>query len=222
MSNVTSCLFKILWSTVCFTSFLTAGNTSDAKENVFFINSSAVLQPDLMKNAITRNDWVGFYEDYLVLHCLIKKHQPISLFEIGTCLGDGTLIIKNAIGEGTVYSLDLPPGMPKQYHFLNAHTTGSHCTLPYIQLFGDSLTYDYTQHYPLDSWFIDGEHDYAHAFHESAQALASNPRACYWHDTEIPDIFRAVLDTFGQSEEYNVYRVVDTRVSYAIKKTLDN
>jgi hypothetical protein len=221
MSNIATCFFKSLLSLLCFTSFLSAENNVD-KQNVFYVHSSIVLsQPELTANAITRNEFPGFYEDFLVLHSLIRKYQPKNIFEIGTCLGTGTMIIKNALGSGTVYSLDLPPGIPKEYAFLNKITTGERCTLPYIQIFGDSLTYDYTQQYPIDSWFIDGEHDYTHAFHESTQALVANPSTCFWHDTDIPDIFRAVLDTFGQSEDYNVYRVVDTRISYAIKKSLD-
>lgn len=221
MRNFSRNAFRsILFSLFCLSGALSADN-APVQENVFYLNSSQVIEPRLSKNAITRNEFRGFYDDFLVLHCLIKKFQPQNLFEIGTCEGMGTLIIKNAIGAGTVYSLDLPPNVPKEYHFLNERTTGARCTLPYVQLFGDSMTYDYTRQYPIDSWFIDGEHDYTHAFYESTQALYSSPSYCFWHDTDIPEIFQAVLDTFGNSPDYNVYRVVDTRITYAVKKSLD-
>lgn len=211
-------LIKTLLLLMSFVSFAHAENYGD---NIFFLNSVQIITPELKKSAITRNEFKGFYEDFLTLHCLIRKYQPKNLFEIGTCEGVGTMIIKNAIGDATVYSLDLPPGVDKEYHFLNEKTTGAKCKLPYVQLFGDSMTYNYAQHYPLDSWFIDGEHDYKHAFYESTQALLSSPSYCFWHDTDIPEIFRAVLDTFGKSSDYNVYRVVDTRITFAVKKSLD-
>lgn len=192
-----------------------------ADDNIFFIDSSQVIESALINSAITRNEFKGFYEDFLVLHCLIRKYEPKNLFEIGTCEGVGTMILKNALGSGTLYSLDLPPNVPKEYQFLNERTTGARCTLPYVQLFGDSMTYDYAQHYPIDSWFIDGEHDYRHAFYESTQALFSEPSTCFWHDTDIPEIFQAVLDTFGQDGNYNVYRVLDTRITFAVRKDID-
>lgn len=212
------CAFII--AAVCSMDFLCAQTDSLHADHVFYISKSDILEPSLANTAITRNEFSGFYDDFLVLHCLIKKFQPKNLFEIGTCEGVGTMIIKNAIGSGTVYSLDLPPNVPKEYWFLNEKTTGRKCNLSYVQLFGDSMTYDYAQQYPIDSWFIDGEHDYIHAFYESTQALLSQPSYCFWHDTDIPDIFQAVLDTFGQSSAYNIYRVVDTRITFAIKKDL--
>ncbi len=211
----------VVLSLISAASCLAADHGVYNRDNVFFIDSSQVLESTLKKGAITRNEFKGFYDDFLVLHCLVKKYKPVNLFEIGTCEGVGTMIIKNAMGAGTVYSLDLPPNVIKEYHFLNELTTGGRCTLPYIQLFGDSMTYNYKQHFPIDSWFIDGEHDYAHAFYESFQALLSCPSTCFWHDTDIPEIFEAVLDTFGQSNDYNVYRVLDTRITFAVKKSLD-
>ncbi len=195
-----------------------ADQTSLVNPNVRFISSYDVLDATLMAKAITRNEFPGFYEDFLVLHCLLAKYRPFNLFEIGTCEGVGTMIIKNALGSSTVYSLDLPPNVPKEYTFLNAYTTGARCSLPYVQLFGDSMTYAYEKHYPLDAWFIDGEHDYAHVFYESTQALLSNPSFIFWHDTDIPCVFNAILDVFANRDDYLLYRISDTRISYAIKK----
>lgn len=185
------------------------------------ISSSLVLSSELKAGAITRNDWPGFYEDFLVIHALIRKYKPANLFEIGTCLGTGTLIIKNAIGNPTVYSLDLPPNVQKEYHFLNERTTGSSCYLPYVQLFGDSLTYNYSQHYPIDSWFIDGQHDYQHVYHESLQAIQSGARLIIWHDTDLPEVLSGLMDAFLSTECYDIYRVEDTRVTYAVKHQID-
>ena len=181
-----------------------------------FVNFVDVYDEALAKDAIIRNEQ-GFENDFLLLHCLIKEYQPSNLFEIGTCEGKGTMIVANAIGDGKVYSLELPPEDQRDFH-LEAERIGMYCTLPYVQLFGDSMTFDYTQYFPLDSWFIDGFHDYGHVYYETLQALRSNPILIVWHDTDMDDVFQAVVDAFEDNHGYSIVRVLDTRITYAIKK----
>ena len=67
-----------------------------------------IYDEELANNAIIHDGYIGFREDYLVLHCLLKTYKPKTLLEIGTHRGVGMNIICNAIPESNVYSLDLP------------------------------------------------------------------------------------------------------------------
>lgn len=178
-----------------------------------FITSDAIITPRLAANAIIRME-AGFEQDFLVLHCLIKKINPKKLFEIGTCEGYGTLIMANACPSCSIISLDLPPHSSP--FFLKLSDIGRKCTRPYQQVFGDSLKYAYSQHFPIDAWFIDGAHDYLHVKHETEQAIKSNAKLIVYHDTDIPEVLQAIVDTLDGTI-YKIYRITDTRVSFAIK-----
>ncbi|MEN9582795.1 MAG: hypothetical protein RL641_749 [Candidatus Parcubacteria bacterium] len=150
-------------------------------------------------NAIVRNDFPGFREDYLAIHSLIRKYQPKTLMEIGTSSGSGTTVICHAMGvkknwwnsnkyvnallvsigmkskfrknkneSKKVFSIDVPPGTDPSVIYPGAEDghpllTGRNCYFPYTQLFGNSTTFDFTPYYPLESWFVDGKHNYEYA-----------------------------------------------------------
>lgn len=186
---------------------------------------SDIVTPELLTGAIENNEYPGFREDYHVLHCLIRKCMPTSIFEIGTNMGTGTNIICNA-GKNwliKVYSLDLPTELA---HVSLQHPisegkgdkVGSNCKFHYTQLRGDSMTFDFDM-VRCDAYFIDGEHDYDHPRHESHEALRANPKLIIWHDADIPDVWRAIVDSFDYSKpDMELYRVTDTRIAYAVKK----
>jgi predicted O-methyltransferase YrrM len=177
-----------------------------------------VVTPELSAGAILNQEFPGFEEDYLVLHCLMRKHQPSSIFEIGTNMGTGTRILKNACPQAEVTSLDLSP---EDLHpsLLEADgktpKVGKHCDLPYRQVWGSSLEYDFAQHAPLDAFFIDGEHDYAHVLHETRQAVASAAWLIVWHDCDIDVVWGAVIDALPM--DYKLYRVAGTRIGYGLR-----
>ena len=58
-----------------------------------------IYSEELAQGAIINDRHPGFKEDYLMLVCLLKKHNIKSCFEVGTHSGWGTMIIKNALGE---------------------------------------------------------------------------------------------------------------------------
>lgn len=182
-----------------------------AKE-VGFLTKEKIIYPPYKNNAILRQDAL-FVDDFWVLHSLIKMAKPVTLFEIGTCTGEGTLIIKNAIGKGVVYSLDLPPGL-SSYDLGNR--AGERCYLPYVQIFGDSMTLSYQDYYPIESWFIDGAHDYEHVYYETLKALESNPKIIIYHDADIPEVFQGIKDGLEDRIDFLLYRVVDTRIAFAV------
>jgi predicted O-methyltransferase YrrM len=179
---------------------------------------------ELCKDAILNNDFKGFKEDYLILHTLIRKHKPVSILEIGTNMGTGTKIIKNAIGAGQVFSLDLPTEMAHKslQHPINegkGDKVGSRCNLPFTQLRGDSMTFDFSKN-PCEAYFIDGEHDYAHPMHETMEVLKNNPKLVIYHDSDIDVVYKGIMDGFWKSPNGNKYtltRVTGTRIAYALR-----
>lgn len=200
--------------------FIKQPEKSDVK--VTEITSRSIINPNLEEGAIYNNEFIGFREDYLVLHCLLRLHRPKTIFEIGTNMGTGTQIIKNACINATVMSLDLPTELAHTslQHPLSegkGDKVGSHCKLPFIQVRGDSMQFDYSR-YPAEAYFIDGEHDYQHPLHETQQIILQKPKLIIYHDSDIKEVYRAIIDAFAGNDEYLLYRVVDTRILYALRK----
>jgi hypothetical protein len=181
-----------------------------------------IVNGELLQGAIENNGFPGFREDYHVLHCLMRKYHPATVFEVGTNTGTGTRILKNAVMDAVVFTLDLPAEL--------AHTSlqhpisegkgdrvGKDCHLPFIQLRGDSMEFDFSQ-YPCEAYYIDGEHDQAHVYRETTEVLKCRPKLIVWHDADIPGVFGGILKAFENNTGYDLFRVTDTRVAYAVKK----
>lgn len=180
-----------------------------------------IYDEDLAVDAIINDRIDGHKNDYLLLHVLLKKYKPRTFFEIGTNSGYGTLIIKNALGDdGKVMSLDLAPhdAYKSKQHPINEGKkgVGFECSLPYVQLFGDSRRFDYDR-FPCEGYFIDSEHTFENVFIESIFAYAQNPKIIIWHDSEDDEVWQAIKKA-SENKPYELTRVVDTRISFAIKK----
>ena len=178
-------------------------------------------------DAIIHDGYTGFREDYLTLHCLLRKYNPKSLLEIGTHRGIGMNIICNALPKSDVYSLDLPYEN-KDYSEQYPSTTidekrveegvdliGCLAEYPYTQLRGDSMTFDFLK-YPCEAYWIDAEHDYDHPFHETTEVLKTNPIMIIWHDSDMEPVLNAINDSM-KGQPYELFRVVDTRIAYAVR-----
>lgn len=185
-----------------------------------------IVTSELLSGAIYNDEFTGFRADYAVIHCLLRIHQPKTLLEIGTNMGRGTMIIKNALGkDSTVYSLDLPTELAHislQHPINEGHgdKVGSLCKLPFIQLRGDSMTFDFGQ-YPCEAYYIDGEHTAKAVKHETTEILKLNPKLVMLHDTDLPEVMQGLLEGLGASpnkDNYQLVRVIDTRISYLLKK----
>lgn len=177
-----------------------------------------IVTPELAQGAIINNRHPGFKEDYQVIHCLMRKYKPATLFEIGTNTGFGTKIIKNAIGEGTVFSMDLPVD---EFRKLQSYPDrpGLECDVPYVQLYGDSLTFKF-ERYPAEAYFVDGAHDYKHVFREATEIIKLSPRLIIFHDADIPEVALAIADAFDLTgQHYATIRVTGTRIVYAVRLT---
>lgn len=191
------------------------------------IKSTDIITPELEEGAIYNDEFTGFHEDYLVLHCLIKKYKPKSVFEIGTNMGTGTKIIKNANPEAVVFSLDLPTELA---HISLQHPisegkgdrVGHKCDLPFIQLRGDSQSFDFSK-YPAEAYYIDGEHTEQNVYTETIQVLKQDPNLVVYHDSDMDAVYYGITKGFiGYTGKYNLYRVEDTRITYAIKKEYES
>jgi hypothetical protein len=179
-----------------------------------------IYTEELAKGAIINDEFTGFKEDYLILHCLLRKYQPVSVFEIGTNMGTGTKIMKNALPDADIYSLDLPTELA---HISLQHpisegkgdSVGHRCDLPFTQLRGDSMEFDYSE-YPCEAYFCDGEHDFEHPFHETTEMIKLKPKLIVWHDSDIQVVWDAI--TKAITDDYELFRVTDTRIAYAVRK----
>ena len=184
-----------------------------------------IYSEDLAKGAILNELMFGFKEDYLVLHCLLRKYAPKTVFEIGTHIGTGTEIICNAVPRATVYSLDLPVSMAevsKQHPSEKGEKVGHTCKLKYNQLYGNSMDFNYAQH-PCEAYFIDGEHTEKNVFHETSEILKLKPKMIIYHDADMLEVYKGIVEAFIMNDRicdtrYELYRVTDTRILYALKK----
>ena len=194
------------------------------------IEFHSLATPALSRGASLRNDFPGFREDYLALHCLIRKYQPERFFEIGTSSGRGTKVICRAMSRRRVwpdtrervFSLDVPPGTDPSIRYPGGEDghparTGSKNPYPYTQVFGDSLTFDVSRYLPIDGWFIDGKHDYEHAVSETRTALATDPLIIVWHDMQIDGVLEGATDAMRAAPSYDLRRVSGTRIGYAVR-----
>lgn len=185
------------------------------------IDYKEIVTPEKMEGAIINDEFIGFTEDYSVIHCLLKEWNPESIFEIGTNVGNGCRVMRNSCPQAKIVTLDIRP------------EAGQFCPPGIEKVVGDSLVYDYSVHYPIECWFIDGEHVYENAFVETSKAIESGAKYIIYHDADINEVYNAILDSFKEMEEienYDIYQVVNppfvysssgkevTRIAYAIKK----
>lgn len=185
-----------------------------------------IVTPELLAGAVENNEYHGFLQDYHVLHCLLRTYKPKTFLEIGCNMGVGTKIIKNALGaDSEVYSLDLPTELA---HISLQHPisegkgdkVGSKCNLPFTLLRGDSMKFDFSQ-YPCEGYYVDGEHTTKAAEHETTEILKLNPRIVIYHDTDMPEVMTGILNALAlakNAKKYDLVRVVDTRISYLLRK----
>lgn len=189
-----------------------------------------VFDAELAKDAIINDRHTGHKEDYLLLHSLIRKYQPVSFFEVGTNTGFGTYIIVNAMSfkrsvlsadDIVIYSLDLPDTLAhiSQQHPISEGKpkgVGYECPWSYVQLFGDSRRFNFNEH-PAEGYFIDAEHTYDNVYIETVKIVLVRPLLIIWHDCDVEEVFQAVQDAM-EGEPYELFRVTDTRICYAVKR----
>lgn len=182
-------------------------------------------------DALIHDAYTGFKEDYLIVHSLLRRYKPKSILETGTNIGSGVNVIHRAIPNAKIYSLDLDfetmCGNSKQYPVENISIgggmidrVGTAATVPYTQLRGDSLTFDFNK-YPVEAAFIDSEHDTEHPYMETMRILAHKPKIIIYHDADMQEVFTGIMLAWLQvKDEYMIYRVRGTRIAYLLRDDL--
>jgi predicted O-methyltransferase YrrM len=160
-----------------------------------------------------------------VITRLVKHHQPMNLFEIGTFDGRTTLnMAAHAVPDARVFTLDLPPigeqAAALQLEvgdrlFINKQRSGgrfagSDLAHKIIQLYGDSGNFDFSPWYEkMDFIFVDG-HSYEYVLSDSqvAMMMARPDAVILWHDyvsegpTPWPGVRRALQEMQKTDERF--------------------
>ena len=166
-------------------------------------------------------EFKGFKEDYFVIQSLVSDWKPNHIFEIGTCTGNGTRLINHASPNSKITTIDIVPNR------------GEMCPSSVVKLCGDSMNFNFEEHYPIDCWFIDGAHTYENVYKETTEAIKSEAKYIIYHDADLDQVVNGLIDSFKFNKkinDYDLYRVINppfiysstgkniTRVLYAIKK----
>lgn len=125
-----------------------------------------------------------------------------------------------------VYSIDVPVGTDPKIIYPNGEDghpkePGEYCKLPFTQVFGNSYGFDFSPYYPIEGWFIDGKHDYKYTKNDTSLALQSDPVIIIWHDADIEEVGKAIVEEMKAHVEYGLFRVIGTRIACAIKNTCE-
>ena len=180
------------------------------------IRFSEIVDKRPRHDYIVNTEFIGFDQDYFVVQSLLMDWSPKHVLEIGTCTGNGSRIIRKSLPNARITTIDIVP-------------CGQVCPPDLTKIVCDSTKFDYSALQPVDCWFIDGDHTYDSVLHETGQAVKHGAKWIIFHDADIPDVMRAIVDSLS-GMDYDVFQVVDpeyqysssglpvTRVAYAIKK----
>lgn len=150
--------------------------------------------------------------ELVCISALISDTQPQRLLEIGTLGGRTTLnMVANTHPLAEIYTLDLPN---TDHH--RAESTKELLGRQWTQLYGDSLTFDFSQLYnSLDFVFIDANHQYEYVRSDSLQAmkmLRNGSGVIIWHDYTSWDWegnTRALNDLYASEDAFGDLRHIE-------------
>jgi hypothetical protein len=178
---------------------------------------SQVVKNEYATRLLTNTEFPGFDQDYYVIQCLLMEWRPSSVVEIGTCTGNGSRIMRHCLPDARLSTVDIVE-------------CGHLCPHDVRKIVADSMHFDFTTLYPVDCWFIDGEHSYRNVLKESGEVVRSGAPFAIFHDADIPEVAAAIENGF-EGTGYDLFHVVGpgrlysstglnvTRVAYAIKST---
>lgn len=130
------------------------------------------------------------YSEIITLGSLVKFLNPINIFEFGTFLGGGTLLLAaNSADNATIHTLDLMPDDPRVPSEIKNEIGAAFKDSPFSQRihqhFGDSQEFDFTPFKEqMHLIFIDAGHDYnsVKSDTENALTMISPTGIIVWHD----------------------------------------
>ena len=160
--------------------------------------------------------------DLALLKALAQKYQVQSYFEIGTWRGESVANVASVVPQCTTFNLSkeeiLALGGPQEYASLHGFFSEK---LPNVtQLWGNSQTFDFSEHYGrYDLVFVDGDHhpEAVKKDTETAFKLLRNEQAIIvWHDygsdTETVrwSVLSGILDGTPAEKRGHLYHVANT------------
>lgn len=157
--------------------------------------------------------------ELFTLAAIVSWQKPRVAFEIGTFLGSTTFHIAEACERTVVYTLDLPSveslttpisesEVPLARIAVGARSArrfhGTSCGGRIIQLYGDSLTFDFKPYHGLvDFAFIDAAHDELHVRSDTRSALEmlTPVGILVWHDYGRSGVTRVVEEVASNARK---------------------
>ena len=123
--------------------------------------SEQVMSQGVLKQVNTKElCHIGLKNEYAhLLYALVKKFQPKTVLELGSCCGFSAIYMsKAAQKESTIHTIE---GSPETAKLAQKNFSSAHCIniKPYIGKFNDILLTLLDTIKPLDFVFIDGHHD---------------------------------------------------------------
>lgn len=156
--------------------------------------------------------------ELVVLASLVAHLKPRTIFEFGTSIGGGTLLLAENCCDAVVNTLNLSPEdnriPPDLKGNIGVAFKGHACEKRIIQLWGDSTNFDYSPFTgTFDFVFIDAGHDYESVKSDTENALRilSSQGVIVWHDFPSALGVRRYLVEFAK--EHRVFRIRDTRLA---------
>ena len=119
------------------------------------------MHQGVVKNVSTRDLCkIGLKNDFAhLLYAIIKKHQPETILELGTCCGFSSIYMSKALKDkGTIHTIEGSPQTAQvaQKNFKEARSLN---IKPYTGRFSDVLPSILPKITTIDFAFIDGHHD---------------------------------------------------------------
>jgi len=180
----------------------------------------------------------------LAISCVVYLFNPLKIFEIGTYDGFSTYhLMMNSADNAKIYTLNLPVDTKQPNQNITRRSTTeyygdnlTHLELfkrgigviykncpqsnKVTQLFGDSLTYDFSSHKgSIDLFFIDGGHSLECIAKDTENAMSclSENGIIIWHDFNIQhkDIYEFLMKF---SRKNKLFWIENTRLAVYFKK----
>ena len=160
--------------------------------------------------------------ELVCINALVSRFQPLRVLEIGTLGGRTTLnMMANTQPTAEVFTLDLP-----NTDYLRSGATGQILGRHWMQLYGDSLTFDFSPLYnSMDFIFIDANHSYEHVRSDSLQALRmlrNKTGVVVWHDYTSWDWegnTRALNELYARNPDFRCLRHIEGTTLVCLLRT---
>ncbi len=176
------------------------------------IDNDPIIIPSSSRRALLRNT------EMWALAALVVHLKPRTIFEFGTHIGGGTLLLAENAKDAIIYTLNLPPEDDKMSSALKPNIgmafKGTASEERIVALFDDSTQFNYSSFIgKIDFIFIDAAHDYRSVKSDTENALRMlSPRGIIvWHDfPSALDVRRYLLEF---AKEHQVFLIYDTRLA---------